>query len=184
MSRLTIFNEYNPQNPVQVLSNAQEITNALKGEGVLFEQWEASAVISGQSTQEEILAAYAAQVEKLKAEGGYQVADVINLTPDNPNKTELRKKFLDEHIHSEDEVRFFVKGDGLFYLHLGDKVYAVQCEQGDLISVPANSNHWFDMGENPDFTCIRIFTNPEGWVAQYTGNKIADLFPKYEALAQ
>lgn len=184
MSRLTIFNESNPQNPVQVLSGYQEIADALKAQGVLFEQWEAAVAITGQSTQEEILAAYSTQVEKLKADGGYQVADVINLTPDNPNKAELRKKFLDEHVHTEDEVRFFVKGDGLFYLHLGENVYAVQCVQGDLISVPANSKHWFDMGEYPDFTCIRIFTNPEGWVAQYSGDKIADMFPKYESLIQ
>jgi 1,2-dihydroxy-3-keto-5-methylthiopentene dioxygenase len=29
-----------------------------------------------------------------------------------------------------------------------------------------------------------LFTNPEGWVAQYTGDKIAGQFPNYEALTQ
>ena len=61
------------------------------------------------------------------------------------------------------ELRFFVDGRGLFYLHLGDKVYCVLCEQGDLISVPANTTHWFDMGANPRFKCIRFFTTPDGW---------------------
>ena len=54
------------------------------------------------------------------------------------------------------------------------------CEQGDLISVPANTPHWFDMGEEPQFKCIRLFTTPEGWVANYTGNHIAAEFPTFE----
>lgn len=92
----------------------------------------------------------------------------------------LRRKFLDEHTHSEDEVRFFVAGSGLFSLHLGSQVFEVRCEQGDLISVPANTKHWFDMGPEPSFVAIRLFTNPTGWVAHFTGNQIAIQFPRYE----
>jgi 1,2-dihydroxy-3-keto-5-methylthiopentene dioxygenase len=33
------------------------------------------------------------------------------------------------------------------------------------------------MGPNPTFTAIRMFNNPEGWVAQFTGDKIAADFP-------
>ena len=50
----------------------------------------------------------------------------------------------------------------------------------DLLSVPAGIKHWFDMGEQPDFKCIRLFTNTEGWVADYTGSPIADSFPRFE----
>jgi len=51
------------------------------------------------------------------------------------------------------------------------------CEKDDLISVPANTKHWFDMGPNPVFTAIRLFNNPEGWVARFTGDAIAEEFP-------
>ncbi len=71
-------------------------------------------------------------------------------------------------------MRFFVEGAGLFCLHIGDEVYQVLCEKNDLISVPAGTPHWFDMGSEPNFTAIRIFDNPEGWVAQFTGDAIAD----------
>jgi 1,2-dihydroxy-3-keto-5-methylthiopentene dioxygenase len=54
------------------------------------------------------------------------------------------------------------------------------CEKDDLISVPANTPHWFDMGPNPSFTAIRLFNNPEGWVAQFTGDRIAGRFPLLE----
>jgi 1,2-dihydroxy-3-keto-5-methylthiopentene dioxygenase len=55
----------------------------------------------------------------------------------------------------------------------------VICCRGDLMSVPTGVKHWFDMGPNPSFTVIRIFTDPAGWVAQFTGDKIAALQPAY-----
>lgn len=88
--------------------------------------------------------------------------------------------FLNEHMHDDFEVRFFVDGRGLFYLHPNDKVYVLLCEQGDLISVPANLKHWFDMGENPHFTAIRLFTTPDGWKARFTDSGIASTFPSFE----
>ena len=68
----------------------------------------------------------------------------------------------------------------MFYLHPDEDVYAVLCEQGDLLSVPANMKHWFDTGAEPHLKAIRLFTTPEGWVAQYTGDDIADGLPKME----
>jgi len=68
----------------------------------------------------------------------------------------------------------------MFYLHLGDNVFQVLCCRNDLISVPANTPHWFDMGPEPDFTAIRLFNNPDGWVANYTCDDIADRFPKFD----
>ena len=114
-------------------------------------------------------------------EYGFESVDVIALRPDHPDRQALRQKFLDEHTHSDFEVRFFVEGKGLFYIHAEDKIYGVMCEQGDLISVPAGAKHWFDMGAEPDFKCIRLFTTPEGWVANYTGDAIAKSFPTFEA---
>jgi len=43
--------------------------------------------------------------------------------------------------------------------------------------VPAGTKHWFDMGSAPQFTAIRFFDNPAGWVAEFTGDPIADRFP-------
>jgi 1,2-dihydroxy-3-keto-5-methylthiopentene dioxygenase len=105
---------------------------------------------------------------------------VVSLRPDHPERAVLRHKFLAEHTHADFEVRFFVGGRGLFYLHVGGKVYLVLCEQGDLISVPANTTHWFDMGEYPDFKCIRFFTTPDGWEGNFTGSDIATRFPSFD----
>jgi hypothetical protein len=51
------------------------------------------------------------------------------------------------------------------------------------ITVPAGTPHWFDMGPRPRFMAIRLFTNPEGWVAHYTGSGIAARFPRHEPVA-
>jgi len=108
------------------------------------------------------------------------VADVISLPKGTPDTAALRGKFLSEHRHAEDEVRFFVAGQGLFSLHLGGRVYEVLCTRGDLIGVPADTPHWFDMGPDPEFVVIRLFINPQGWVAQFSGSDIADRFHRLE----
>ena len=110
------------------------------------------------------------------AAGGYTTVDTSRVTEETPNKDAIRAKFLDEHTHSEDEVRFFIEGAGVFYLRVDGKVHMVLCEQNDLISVPANTTHWFDMGPAPRFVAIRLFNNPDGWVANFTGSDIAQRF--------
>lgn len=178
MSVLKIFGESGTEG--RTVTGHDAISSALHGVGVRFEKWEASKKLAANATDEEILSAYRSSIDRLNTEYGFKSADVIALTPNSPKKAELRKKFLDEHIHSDYEVRFFVGGSGLFYLHINERVYGVLCEQGDLISVPAGVKHWFDMGEEPDLRCIRLFTNPDGWVAKFTGNAIAKDFPTFE----
>lgn len=180
MSRLSVYHESTPQLPNKVLTHAEDIAATLAEVGVRFERWQASAPIAPGASQEEVIAAYRHEIDKLMSEQGYVTVDVISLDRTHPQKAELRAKFLDEHTHGEDEVRFFVAGRGLFSLHVGDHVYAVLCEKNDLISVPAGTRHWFDMGEEPHFVAIRLFNNPEGWVANFTGDAIAKNFPPLE----
>jgi 1,2-dihydroxy-3-keto-5-methylthiopentene dioxygenase len=180
MSELKIFNEREPQHVCAQTSVASEIASKLKRVGVRFEQWQTDAALKPGDATAAVLAAYRKDIDRLIAEEGYQTVDVVSLNADAANKSELRKKFLSEHTHGEDEVRFFVGGEGLFTLHIGKQVFEVLCQQGDLISVPANTPHWFDMGPHPNFIAIRLFNNPEGWVAHYTGSDIADGFSRLD----
>ena len=178
MSRLRIFEESRPQTALASYHDSNAIAAELGKVGVRFEQWAANEPIAPGSSQEAVIAAYRSDIDRLMQEKGYQAVDVISLTPDHPDRAMLRQKFLSEHTHSEDEVRFFVAGSGQFTLHIGDKVYDILCEQGDLIGVPDGTRHWFDMSESPYFVAIRLFTNKDGWVAQFTGNEIAGQFPR------
>ncbi len=178
MSALTIYPEDQPQQGSMVADFAV-IAEQLQAIGVQFERWEANELIAEGEVQT-VLDAYRPHIDRLMQQYGFKSVDVISLEPDHPQKQAMRQKFLSEHIHSDFEVRFFVEGKGLFFLHVADKVYAILCEQGDLISVPANTKHWFDMGENPEFKCIRLFTTEDGWIAEYTGDSIAANFPSFE----
>ncbi|UFH50863.1 1,2-dihydroxy-3-keto-5-methylthiopentene dioxygenase [Pseudomonas sp. KNUC1026] len=180
MSCLSVYHQSSPELPNKVLTHLEDIAATLAEQGVRFERWQADAPIAPGASQQAVIEAYREPIERLKRECGYQEVDVISLDRDHPGKAELRQKFLDEHRHGEDEVRFFVAGRGLFSLHLGEHVYAVLCEKGDLISVPAGTPHWFDMGEQPHFVAIRLFTDPQGWVAHMTGESIARRFPLLE----
>lgn len=163
------------------ITSGTEIASMLAEQGVLFERWQTLEKITSSSNQDEILAVYAGDVARLKERYGFASADVICVYPENPQRAAIRAKFLNEHTHSDFEVRFFVAGRGLFFLHIDNNVYAVLCEQGDLISVPAHTPHWFDMGTEPELTCIRLFTTEAGWVAQFTENaSISTLFPDLE----
>lgn len=181
MSQLRIFAETGDA-PLLDTRDPVTIAEELGIHGVRFERWP-SRPIAADADQAAVLAAFAPEVERLQAEQGYRSVDVIRMVPDHPEKDALRTKFLSEHRHAENEVRFFVEGEGLFTLHLNNRVYAVLCEAGDLISVPAGTPHWFDMGPAPRFTAIRLFINPDGWIAHFTGDAIADRFPRHEPVA-
>jgi len=183
MTHLTIWREDAPDAPITRTTDGAEIARALGAVGIRFERWAANAPLAADADQEAVLAAYADQVAALKAEGGYAVADVVRLPRGTPDTAPMRQKFLSEHTHSEDEVRFFVEGSGAFYLRVDGCVHQVICEAGDLLSVPAGTKHWFDMGPDPHFCAIRLFTDPAGWVADYTGDAIADRFPKLDRAA-
>ncbi|WP_419812826.1 1,2-dihydroxy-3-keto-5-methylthiopentene dioxygenase [Bacterioplanoides sp.] len=180
MSEIRIYTNNDMTNLLFASDNKKSIAQKLQALGVRYEQWQTDTTISAGAEPEFVMNAYRKDIDRLVNEEGYQTVDVISLSSDNPQKAQLRQKFLNEHTHSEDEVRFFVAGEGLFTLHIDGKVAEVLCTQGDLISVPANTPHWFDMGPNPNFIAIRLFNNPEGWVANYTGSDIADYYNRLE----
>jgi 1,2-dihydroxy-3-keto-5-methylthiopentene dioxygenase len=168
--------------PELVTSDVELIRAELTERGIAFERWPAQAQLAADADQDTILAAYAREITRVQSGGGYATVDAIRLTPDHPERAALRQKFLAEHTHSEDEVRFFVEGRGLFCLHIGDTVLQLVCEQNDWISVPAGTRHWFDMGPAPAFCALRFFNNSEGWVANFTGDTIASDYPMLDAL--
>jgi len=177
-SRLTVSPETNPDQK-EVFSDFESIRKKLAEVKIGYERWQAEKPLSPTATPEEVGEAYRASIDKIMSQG-YKTYDVVSLHPESPNAAEARKKFINEHTHGEDEVRFFVDGSGMFYIRTGSKVYMMLCTQGDFINLPAGTTHWFDMGPKPFFKAIRVFNNPEGWVGTFTGDTISERFPKYE----
>jgi len=137
------------------------------------ERWPVNGHIARDASAEEILAAYAPEIARLKRAGGYVTADVITVTPDTPGLEALLDRFNKEHYHTEDEVRFIIHGAGLFHIHLeAHPVFALQLEAGDLISVPAGMRHWFDLCADRRLRAIRLFQDPAGWTPHYIPNGV------------
>lgn len=181
MSELRIYDENRPQQAERVLTRFEDISAALAAIGVEFERWEASKQLDAHASQDEVIEAYREPIDRLMKKYGFQSVDVISLDASHPAKQMMREKFLSEHTHDDFETRFFVEGEGLFNIRKNGQVYATLCQRGDLLNLPANTTHWFDLGPEPQLKAIRLFTTPEGWVATFTGDKIADRFPKLEA---
>ncbi|HZU65622.1 MAG TPA: cupin [Novosphingobium sp.] len=183
MTHLAIYADQAPHAEIDSSADFGDISAVLAEAGIGLERWQAGAALGDAPADAAILAAYAPQVAALQARGGYRSVDVVRLTPDHPAAADMRAKFLAEHVHDDDEVRFFVEGAGLFYIRHGGQVLALECTAGDLIVLPAGTRHWFDTGAAPRFTAIRLFTTPEGWVARFTGDAIASAIPLYAGAA-
>ncbi len=187
MSRLRIFSADNSAVVLLETRNPIAICEKLRAIGVGFQRWRAAVEITAGASSDAVLAAYKSDINALMQQGNYQSVDVVSLHPEHPDRAAMRQKFLAEHTHAEDEIRFFVAGSGLFSIHAvhadgTDQVFEVLCEKNDLINLPAGTKHWFDMGAAPFFVAIRIFSNPSGWVANFTGSDLALQFPRFDKI--
>lgn len=158
----------NIPNQQRTLTDPSEISDFLAPFGIWYEHWEVEGRVGPDAADEEILAAYEPEIERLKTRGGFVTADVINVNPETPNLDAMLEKFNKEHTHSEDEVRFTVRGQGVFHIHPENgPVFGVTVQSGDLINVPAGTRHWFDLCQDRTIRCIRLFEDPSGWTPHY-----------------
>ncbi len=150
------------------ITDVTEIREFLKPFGIWYEKWDVEGRIGTEATNEEILEAYAPEIERLKEQGGFVTSDVINVTPDIPGIDEMCAKFTKEHTHSEDEVRFTVKGSGVFHINPENgPVFGITVESGDLVNVPKGTQHWFNLCSDKTIRCIRLFEDMSGWTPHY-----------------
>jgi 1,2-dihydroxy-3-keto-5-methylthiopentene dioxygenase len=159
------------------LEDDRDIAGFLAPFGIYHERWLLEERVDPSAPAEEILRAYEPEIDKLKAQGGYVTADVINVTPDLPGLDAMMAKYSSEHTHSEDEVRFILKGRGLFHIHPKNApIFAIQVEAGDLINVPKGTLHWFDLCSDRTIRAIRLFQDKSGWVPSYTESGIHERY--------
>ena len=153
----------------RTLTNEEEIANYLAACGIDYERWEPGVAVPDDAPAESILQAYAEDIDKLKALGGYVTADVIDVRPETQGLAEMLSKFNREHWHDEDEVRFIIAGHGLFHIHpKNGGVIAIEVGAGDLIRVPRGTWHWFNLCDDRRIRAIRLFQDVSGWTPHYT----------------
>ncbi|MGB6743737.1 MAG: cupin domain-containing protein [Terracidiphilus sp.] len=155
----------------RTIENEAEIRAELAAVGIDYERWSLDRVPADCSA-DLVLDAYRAEIEEMKRRGGYVTADVIDVTPETPGLDAMLARFDKEHTHAEDEVRFILAGRGIFFLHLGGKVYSVEVGPGDMLRVPRGTTHWFTLCEDRRIRTVRWFQQTEGWTPYYTGSGV------------
>ncbi|MBE7926789.1 1,2-dihydroxy-3-keto-5-methylthiopentene dioxygenase [Pseudomonas saudiphocaensis] len=180
MSILSVYHHETPEQPFKVLTHHDDVAATLAEVGVHLERWQAGTAIAANADDGDLLAAYRAQIDRLKSERGYAEVEVLRLAGDQSKQAASRVQELEEYVQAEDEARFFVAGRGLFNLHIEDRIFALLCEKGDLLVIPAAVRHWFDKGENPYLIAICLFKTTEGRIPQFTGEDIASRFPRLD----
>jgi len=171
--------------PFLVSSDIEDVAGYLAEDGVRFEQWllrSQSEEEDGNSRSDEILNRYHIEIEQLKNEKHYKFVDVVSVSKNNDFASALRNRFLSEHTHTEDEVRLFLSGTALFYLHINARIHILQCERGDFLTIPQGVKHWFDMGPRAEYSCIRWFNSKEGVRNELTGSYVAESTPRWETI--
>ncbi len=145
------------------------VLSQLAPSGIVYEQWQPAHPLADDAAAAEVLAAYEAEISRLKKEGGYVTADVIDVKPETPGLEAMLARFNREHWHDEDEVRFIIQGRGLFHIRPREgPVMAIEVGAGDLLRVPKGTWHWFDLCADRRIRAIRLFQDPAGWTPHYT----------------
>jgi 1,2-dihydroxy-3-keto-5-methylthiopentene dioxygenase len=151
------------------LRDFEEIRERLSAIGIQYEIWSASRPVPANAPPDEVLEVYAGEIQRLKDQGGYVTADVIDVNRQTPGLEQMLAKFNLEHWHDDDEVRFIIHGRGVFHIRPErGPVVSIEAEAGDLIRVPEGTRHWFDLCSDREIRAIRLFKDPSGWAPRYT----------------
>jgi 1,2-dihydroxy-3-keto-5-methylthiopentene dioxygenase len=106
---------------------------------------------------------------RFPAEPPYPARDLIVLHPQQPDHEELATKFQRWHRHRGDEVRYILDGAGVFRVIVDEEPAELHVEPGDYINVPAGLEHNFRLTKAGRIKAIRYFSDPSGWLAEFTG---------------
>ncbi len=183
VSKLAFYTQFNLQKPYKVSEDAKCLSEELAEVDVRFEQWSTVAHLPGAPIKEEaVLNIYRDQISKVKDSFGYSQVDIATMKPSDAFSVSVRGRYLSEHTHEEDEVRFFLTGKVLVYLNINHKIHILECTRGDFIIIPAGVKHWMDIGPKPEFSVIRWFNTKNAFVNQYTESFVAEATPRWETI--
>ncbi|KAE9420343.1 hypothetical protein Angca_004927, partial [Angiostrongylus cantonensis] len=83
-----------------------------------------------------------------------------------PDFDERSKKFYEEHLHRDPEVRFIKSGTGFFDVRsIEDEWIRIPVGSGDFLSLPAGIYHRFTTDRNENLVTIRMFQSAPKWIS-------------------
>jgi 1,2-dihydroxy-3-keto-5-methylthiopentene dioxygenase len=126
----------------------------------------------------EVLHAVEHRFEELSREAGYAARDLIVIHEGIPGLRTMLSKFEAIHYHTDDEVRYVLAGKGYFGLVDGaGRQVLLEVGAGDYVNVPANTEHWFTLGDSRRIKAVRYFIDTSGWAPVYTNREVTVSVP-------
>lgn len=180
MSCLTVYHETSPDIPNKVLTHFEDIAATLAEHGIGFERQPVAGSVAPGSSSQIVVEACGGQLGGLSRALGYPNTDIISLNRDHAQKAEQRGRFLDERRHTAAESWYLLAGRGLLNVHVGHHVFALLCEKGDIITLASGTQYWLDVGEEPHIVLVRLHSEAEGGLAEFTDKSIAGRFPRLD----
>ena len=119
----------------------------------------------------------------LRKERGYTYHDLITVSPDRlPNYEAKIKSFFEEHLHTDEEIRYVLDGSGYFDVRTScDTAWVrIHLKKGDLITLPAGIYHRFTLDSRQYIKALRLFVGEPVWTA-YNRSPDADAMPARKA---
>ncbi|MDQ7987424.1 acireductone dioxygenase [Pseudomonas sp. G34] len=180
MSRLSVHHQSSPQIPNKVLGHAEDITSTLAAVGIAFRELPLDSRLQAGAAEQEILTALADILAQLKRDHDLSQVEVISVDQRRwPKEGEKPAPAPQEQVADGAQLYLFLAGQGLLSLHVDDYVYVLFGERNALISVPAGTRHWFDLGEFPHCAAIRL-SAADAAQPKSSGDGIAAAFPRLE----
>ncbi|GAB2210227.1 hypothetical protein Droror1_Dr00015487 [Drosera rotundifolia] len=105
------------------------------------------------------------ELEKIRKDRGYSYMDFCEVSPEKlPNYEQKIKNFFEEHLHTDEEIRYCVAGSGYFDVRdHGDKWIRVWVKKGAMIVLPAGIYHRFTLDSDNYIKAMRLFVGEPVW---------------------
>ncbi|EGR27345.1 hypothetical protein IMG5_197300 [Ichthyophthirius multifiliis] len=104
------------------------------------------------------------QLDQICKKREYNQRDYVKCGNMCENYQEMLDKFKQEHLHTDEEIRYILDGSGYFDVRdQNDQWIRIQCLKGDFIILPEGIYHRFTTDQNDYIHAIRIFTSEPKW---------------------